>query len=229
MNYLRRYVGTYRVKADYDTYTNDFPRDEFGNIDPSFDDYYIVCDKNVQIRHAWQSMLWCYIPNITKGRNILKQLYNELLCEGKKDWKKLTISDEKLCNDLNTLTFLKNVEFTDGEVCFDFSSNQIEIISKIVKPSTKGKNINPLSSKNLPKKTSCLSTQNKVDYKKATQYDLSKVEIMQLIKSTNESFAKKNLPKDYKLEMKKLKLDFKSYVYSKQLWDKYIDVLKKAV
>ena len=38
-NYLRRYVGTYRVKADYDLDTNDYPRDIDGNLDDSFGDF----------------------------------------------------------------------------------------------------------------------------------------------------------------------------------------------
>ena len=41
--YLRKYVGKYRVKSDYDLETNDFPRLENGNLDPSFDDLYIDC------------------------------------------------------------------------------------------------------------------------------------------------------------------------------------------
>ena len=31
--YLEKFIGTYRVMAEYDLQTNDFPRDEEGNID----------------------------------------------------------------------------------------------------------------------------------------------------------------------------------------------------
>jgi len=41
--YLLKYVGTYRVKSYYDLDTLDFPRDAYGNINPTFDDLYIKC------------------------------------------------------------------------------------------------------------------------------------------------------------------------------------------
>ena len=39
--YLEKFIGTYRVMAEYDLQTNDFPRDEEGNIDKSFEDLYM--------------------------------------------------------------------------------------------------------------------------------------------------------------------------------------------
>ena len=44
-DFLKKYVNTYRVKAHYDKETNDFPRSYDGNIDDTFDDYYIPCQK----------------------------------------------------------------------------------------------------------------------------------------------------------------------------------------
>ena len=38
-----KYKGTYRLKAEIDQSTNDYPRDDSGGIDPSFDDIYIKC------------------------------------------------------------------------------------------------------------------------------------------------------------------------------------------
>ena len=50
--YLLKYVGTYRVKADYDYATEDFPRTADGGIDASFDDLYIPCVKGI-IKHTY--------------------------------------------------------------------------------------------------------------------------------------------------------------------------------
>jgi hypothetical protein len=39
--YITKYVGTYRVLAEYDKATNDWVRDEYGNLADSFEDYYV--------------------------------------------------------------------------------------------------------------------------------------------------------------------------------------------
>ena len=64
----RKYVGTYRVKAEYDLVTKDFPRLEDGTLDPDFDDLYIDCAHKIQIKHSGGNILSCYIPNKTKRR-----------------------------------------------------------------------------------------------------------------------------------------------------------------
>ena len=51
--YLLKYVGTYRVLAEYDVELKDFPRDETGTIDPSFEDLYIPCRRGV-IKHSYK-------------------------------------------------------------------------------------------------------------------------------------------------------------------------------
>lgn len=38
-----KYKGKYRLKANLDILTNDFPRNKDGNIDPTYDDIYIKC------------------------------------------------------------------------------------------------------------------------------------------------------------------------------------------
>lgn len=60
-NYLfKKYKGQFRVKANYDLSTNDFPRDELGNIDSSFDDFYIPCASGGKIRHYGQNVLFYF-------------------------------------------------------------------------------------------------------------------------------------------------------------------------
>ena len=75
--YLRKYCGQFRVKADIDQTTNDFPRDEQGNIDSSFDDFYIPCASGSKIRHYGQKTLLYYCTSIGKFRNILKKIYED--------------------------------------------------------------------------------------------------------------------------------------------------------
>ena len=71
-----KYKGTYRLKAAIDQSTNDYPRDDSGGIDPSFDDIYIKCYGGAQIYHYGFSTLVAYIPSIGRGQNILKAGYN---------------------------------------------------------------------------------------------------------------------------------------------------------
>ena len=76
-NYLRRYVGTYRVKAHYDLDTNDYPRDEDGNLDQSFGDFYIECQYNTEIKHGYGAELSAYIPTLKRGKNALRKIYSD--------------------------------------------------------------------------------------------------------------------------------------------------------
>lgn len=74
-----KYKGKYRVLPN--TNGNPIPRDEYDNIEKSFDDIYIKCAKNCQIyfigngssnRHK---ILEFYSPSLSIGRNILKEIY----------------------------------------------------------------------------------------------------------------------------------------------------------
>ena len=76
--YLMKYKGTYRLKAAIDQSTNDYPRDDSGGIDPSFDDIYIKCYGGAQIYHYGFSTLVAYIPSIGRGHNILKAIANDI-------------------------------------------------------------------------------------------------------------------------------------------------------
>ena len=49
--YLLKYVGMYRVKAELDDAKKDFPREDTGEVDKSFEDLYIPCAKGI-IKHT---------------------------------------------------------------------------------------------------------------------------------------------------------------------------------
>ena len=73
-----KYKGTYRLKAAIDQNTNDYPRDDSGGIDSSFDDIYIKCYGCAQIYHYGFSTLVAYIPSIGRGHNILKAIAHDI-------------------------------------------------------------------------------------------------------------------------------------------------------
>ena len=47
--YLSRYIGTYRVKSEYDLDTNDFARNPDGSLDQN--NTYIKCANDAKIFH----------------------------------------------------------------------------------------------------------------------------------------------------------------------------------
>lgn len=67
-----RYKGTYRLKAHIDQNTNDFPRDENGQLDT--DDIYIKCANGSQIYSYGHGILIAYIPSLGRGHNILRSI-----------------------------------------------------------------------------------------------------------------------------------------------------------
>lgn len=224
-NYLRRYVGTYRVKAHYDTETNDYPRTIDGTLDESFGDFYIDCANHIEIKHGTGSTLACYIPSVGRGRNLLRTIYSDKINTNEQDIKDI----DKVAKKLVSMNILKEIDMTDAEVYFEFSADMIGYIAKLVKAKTAGANISPLSSKNLPKSKSVITPIAAKEYTDVmTSCDLEKMEKAALIRNVNKSFAKK-LPKNYKEEMKKLRYKFKDYVFYKGLWKEYIDAIKKEV
>lgn len=146
--YLRKFVGTYRVKADYDLDTNDYPRLD-DTLDPSFDDLYIDCKNNIKIRHGVGNVLSCYIPNKTRGVNTLRKIYQDKISETLP--KEKTTYCEKLCKKLVEEEILVSAEVLDGEVYFEFKATMIDYIAKLCGAKTSGASIQPLSPKNLPK------------------------------------------------------------------------------
>lgn len=200
--YLRRFVGTYEVRADYDLDTNDFPRDLSGNIDPTFDDYYINCANGIKIRHATGSTLSCYIPSLKMGNNILKDLEQYAI----------------------------EVDRLDNEVYFTFPASVVDIVAKRCKVKTKGKNIQPLSPTTLPKRKSIVPESELKRYKRAFEKLAGDTPLQkgQCVRNINREFSD-TLPKDWKAESKKYTLDFRSYVYYIGKWEDYIKALEQYV
>lgn len=195
--YLRRYVGTYEVRADYDEDTNDFPRLIDGALDPSFDDYYIKCQNGIKIRHATGSMLSCYIPQTKRGMNILKEVQDIIL----------------------------DSDVLDGEVYFTFLASEVDRVAKLCKVCTKGKNIQPLSPKTLPKHKGVVPEEEMKRYKKiCDKFDGERIQLAHMVLNANKEFAQR-LSVDYKQDMRFLKLDFRSYLWHIKKWEEYLEFL----
>lgn len=243
--YLRKYVGTYRVKAEYDLVTKDFPRLENGNLDPSFDDLYIDCANKIQIKHHGSNVLCCYIPNKTRGMNILRKIYQDKVSETLPEEK---TSDEKkylenLCRELTEKEILVSAEVLDIEAIFEFKADMIDYIAKLVKAKTNGASISPFSSKNLPKEPYKIPDKDMGLYKKAMKdfpmktVDMGKgpIEVPDglLIKQLNKQFddviaAAQEPGFDVNKDRRTKGLKAKEYIHQIGLWKEYCDFLKEA-
>lgn len=242
--YLRKYVGTYRVKAEYDLDTNDYPRLEDGSLDPSFDDLYIDCKNDIKIKHGVGSVLSCYIPTRQRGMNILKQIYKD---NSSKELPVETASTQKylenLCEALVKEEILESAEVLDYEVYFEFKANNIEYIADLVGARTYGSSISPFSSKNLPKVPYKIPESDLKLYKDAIKnLPTRSVEMQgktrtmvdgQVIRSINDRFDKviaKSQPKGFNAnkDRKKKGLKSKEYIHSfgNDMWNQYCEFLR---
>ena len=204
---MHKYVGTYRVKTEIDQRTNDFCRNDKGELENN-QDIYIKCAKGIRIYHYGGSTLLAYIPSKGRGRNIIK---NE---------------------SIKDLIF--NIEETDSEVLFKFKDKHMEEIASVLQPQVSGASMSPFSSKNLPKKKSVLTNAQIEEYKKiisvVPQDDKLKVSHINN-RFLNEILCKKHhISTQYaKAEMKKELLKLLDYISFKGMWNEYINYLGKEV
>lgn len=221
-NYLyKHYKGKYRVLADYDTTTNDFPRNEQGNIDEDFADFYIPGKKNVQIRHGMRDNLGCYIFSNTLARNILATIYKREL--NKDAPKKIKAIAQSLVDN----NIIIDITYYDGEILFTFKNIHLDNWADIFKLKKSGANISPLSLKNLPKSEYVINKNDEQRYNNLFN-NLEKTQKMQIArKSVNNVIDK--LTKKQKAEMKSLCMKPKQYIHYIGKWDKLIAEVNKEI
>jgi hypothetical protein len=221
-NYLyKHYKGKYRVLADYDIETNDFPRDEQGNIDEDFNDFYIPGKKNVQIRHAGNNKLGCYVFSTTLGRNILASIYEREL--NKNPPKKInTLADELIKENIIT-----EITYYDGEILFIFPASYLEQWHDIFKLKKTGANISPLSSKNLPKSQYVINKKDEEEYNTLLK-DLNKQQKLLITKRATNNITSK-FTKKQKAEMRQLCIKPKQYIHYIGKWDKLLNEIRKEM
>ena len=221
-NYLyKHYKGKYRVLADYDIETNDFPRDEQGNIDEDFNDFYIPGKKNVQIRHAGNNKLGCYVFSTTLGRNILASIYEREL--NKNSPKKInTLADELIKKNIIT-----EITYYDGEILFIFPASYLEQWHDIFKLKKTGANISPLSSKNLPKSQYIINKKDEEEYNTLLKNLKKKQKLLITKRATNNITSK--FTKKQKAEIRQLCMKPKQYIHYIGKWDKLLNEIRKEI
>lgn len=202
--YLEKYTGTYRVLPHLDIETNDFPRDENGCIDDSFEDIYIPCSRGkAEIRHTYDEdkLVLCFFNTTQTARNVYKEI--------KDKYKNIEVEFEDLGDD--------------GLIYFN--ADDIKKIATLVSPRTSGASTKWNSLKNLPK------IQYDIPYKDAKKIaditeGMSKVDKMQFGRKTFAEFLEKN---NLTEEQKQSRLTSKEFIHSKGLWEEYIELVKKEV
>ena len=217
-HYLMKYKGMYRVLPVLDEVYHDLPRDNSGNIIHEEIELYISCQHENKITE-WgkdssnKMILRAYIPSIGRGRNIKRAL------------------------DLRNIPYT-NYRETDEEVEFHFKEKDIEPIAELMKAKTSGANINPLSSKNLPKANVKMPTEEIERYKDVVA-EVHKDDLLVIHRITTD-FLYNILEKKYKktdkkfnvsIDMKKMMMSrmAKEYIWSKCLWNEYLDFLNDNI
>jgi len=241
-NYLySRYKNKYRVKADYDLSTNDFPRDELGNIDSSFDDFYIPCANKSKIRHYEQNILLYFCSSIGRFRNILKQIYEDKVGSlekfktysgkiDKKGKKLFTFDIELMYKELLDKQIILYICEYEEEGELRFKTDLMDYIASLVKPSTSGSSISPFSIKNLPSKKYDIPEEELDKYKEITKnIDKSNAIILSQLIKKFDTIIQKKMGKNYdiKYERRLSCLRGKEFIHSIGLFDDYLIFLKE--
>lgn len=205
--YLEKYIGTYRVLAPVDQETNDFPRDEQGNIEESFDDLYIDCAKGL-IKHSYDPyyLVW-YSDRLSLGRNVKKEFESHHI-------------------DIH------DYEETDSEVLIYFDAKLLDKVAKIVKPKTQGKKISPYSDRGRQEKTTYyVPDKDAQKYSEVTK-DLDRSQKLvfgrKIIKDFDDVIISK---KGKKFNLKKDRDDSglpnREYIHYIGMWDDFVDFARK--
>lgn len=218
----QHYKGKYRVLADYDLDTNDFPRDDNGNIDPDFNDFYMPGKKGVQIRHAGRDKLGCWAFGTGMGNNLLKAIYKK---EFNKEPPAKSSTVEKHLLDEGIII---DVTHYDGELLFIFKAEHIDDWADIFKLKHSGANISPLSPKNLPKSAYLIPEEDEVKYKKLWPDNMEAMAKAKIARNAmgniKDKFTKKQLA-----EMKRLCMKPRQYVHYLGMWDKFLEAVEKEI
>ena len=225
----------YRVRADFDLSTNDYIRDENGNLDSTFDDYYIKI-KSGKIRHYQGKELLAYIQSTGRFRNILKKVYIDKLGDIEKFKISKTQFDlESMYEELIKNGIITYVDEMEGEGEFRFHVKDMEYFATILEAETLAPQTSPFSVKNLPKenlKKYDIPNEELSLYKEiiATIPKNEMYKIMQINKRFNDIITvKKGKKYDIKAEQKLAMLKGKEFYHHIGFWNEYIEFLRKSL
>lgn len=233
--YLMKFKGKYRIVPNIDQSTNDFPRDETGCIDKSYDDIYIKCAYGSQIYHYGGNVLMAYIPSIGRGHNNIISIAKEINL----------INDDTVSRNYEVLYSLLeengiiyDITENDEEIEFKFKAKDIELIAKVLKASEHGANISPFSARNIP-----LNSKNKIQNNYEIPLDnLKEYEEILMSKGEPDKLKIAQLTKQFlnniltsyrqykhinvKADMKSKMLKGKNYIHNIGAWEYYLKYLK---
>lgn len=202
--YLQKFVGKYRVLAEYDQNTKDYIRDECGNIDSSFNDLYIPCSPNGKISYLERGILQYYVPSLRRGRNIVKDIQ----------------IDESISN------VIFDVTETDSELTFKFKASDIEKLENILSPKTHGATISPFSVRNLPKERYIIPEDDDKQYKDLIDNVFDKNDSGRLNKLLNIGRAFLTEHNVFE-QCKKSRLGYKNFIHKIGKWNEYLNYIEK--
>ena len=218
-----KYKGKYRLMAEIDQNTNDFPRDETGKIEEN--DVYIQCSKNCKVYHYGKSVLVAYIPSLGRGHNILLSIAKDKL--GIED----RIDYEELYRKLEKENTVFDIVENDSEIEFKFNAKNIEYIMQYLNPKTSGCNISPFSARNLPKSDYKIPDEDLVAYNKimAEKYSERFLDIRHITNNFLKSISNKQCNEEkIKADMKLKCMKPKQYIHFIGKWDEYLKVLNEG-
>lgn len=216
MYLVNKYKGKYRVKAHYDLHTKDFIRDDEGNLDPDFGDFYLSGRSGIEVKHGVGAELACYIPKLQLGNNILKSYYDSVIGNhGDK-------SVDKIVSELKDGGYVNDVDILSTEIFFTFDADHLDALAPIIKLKTSGASISPFSTRNLPKTPYTIPKADMDKYKKAKD-GLSGLEIARL----NEQFIAENFDSDFKTNLRKEMLKPVQYFHKHKMWDRYCEFIER--
>lgn len=211
--------GKYRVYAHYDLKTLDFPRDYEGNIDASFGDFYLKGKYDVEIKHAYNNILTCYVPSLTRGKNFIVKYYNKIYNKNIKGF------NQRIVEELKNDKYIDSVDILDFEVLFTFNIKYLDIINEIVHIKTSGANISPFSVKNLPKKEYEIPKSDLETYKTIIKH----FNANQILTYGNNFFKDILQISNANFLIKKERLKRNQWIHKNGYWDEWIKYLRSQL
>lgn len=218
----------------------DFPRLDNGNLDPSFDDYYIVCKNNIKIRHGYNNILSCYIPSYGRGMNVLRKIFNDKI----KPFDKEEHTNEFIAKELIDNSVLVDLDILTDEIYFTFKSDLLDYVAEVVGASTYGAKTPPLSPKNLPKERYIIPEPELDKYKAAIdnlpkvtrilhgkEYEMVNGLVIRSLISRFDNNIQKSKGKNFDIDAdrKKKCIKGKEYIHSIGMWEEFVDYLKNEI
>lgn len=202
--YLEKYTGTYRVLGCLDLTTQDFPRDENGAIDDSYEDLYIPCTRSkCVIKHTYDQdkLVACFYNKVSAARNVYKEI--------KDKYKNIDVELEEAGED-------GLIYFYDAD---------IKKVATILRPKKSGASIKWYSNKNLPKREYKIPAADFARYNSISK-NLTKAQKMQFGKKLIAEVLDKN---DLREKQKLSRLSAKEYIHSIGKWEELVEAAKEEI